>query len=41
VSVFNTVTTIPVGGYPGAVAVSPDGSYAYVTNDNTVSVIAL
>ena len=39
----NTVTaTIAVGGAPGGVAVSPDGSTVYVANqsDNTVSVIA-
>ena len=40
----NTVTaTIPVGSGPTAVAVSPDGSLAYVTNigDGTVSVISI
>jgi YVTN family beta-propeller protein len=39
----NTLTTtIPVGGFPLGVAVSPDGSTVYVTNseDGTVSVIA-
>ena len=39
----NTVTaTIPVGDGPYGVAVSPDGTLAYVTNyyDNTVSVIS-
>jgi YVTN family beta-propeller protein len=39
----NTVTaTIPVGTYPEGVAVTPDGSKVYVTNDgsNSVSVIA-
>ena len=36
------VATVPVGGTPYAVAVSPDGSLAYVTNaaSATVSVIA-
>ena len=35
------VTTIPVGDFPVSVAVSPDGTLAYVANagDNTVSVI--
>jgi YVTN family beta-propeller protein len=35
------IATIPVGTYPEAVAVSPDGTRAYVTNNsaNTVSVI--
>jgi YVTN family beta-propeller protein len=39
----NTVTgTIPVGAFPGGVAVTPDGSKVYVTDEssNTVSVIA-
>jgi YVTN family beta-propeller protein/VCBS repeat-containing protein len=37
------VDGIPVGSYPTGVAVSPDGSFAYVTNSysNTVSVISL
>ena len=46
VSVITTATgevsaTIPVGNIPGAVAFTPDGKYAYVTNggDGTVSVI--
>ena len=45
VSVIDTATntviaTIPVGGQPWAVAVSPDGTRAYVTNrEGTVSVI--
>ena len=36
-------TTIPVGGGPGAVAFTPDGSRSYVAHggDNTVSVIKL
>jgi DNA-binding beta-propeller fold protein YncE len=41
---YNTVVaTIPVGGDPSGVAVSPDGTHIYVTNetDNTVSVIPL
>jgi YVTN family beta-propeller protein len=35
------VATIPVGGFPQAVATTPDGAHAYVANsfDNTVSVI--
>ena len=35
--------TIPVGQAPDAIAISPDGKYAYVTNyiSNTVSVIAI
>jgi DNA-binding beta-propeller fold protein YncE len=35
--------TIPVGSTPKPVAVSPDGTHLYVTNQdaNTVSVIAL
>ena len=35
--------TIPVGNSPDAIAISPNGKYAYVTNfaSNTVSVIAL
>src|SRR5690242_10546257 len=34
----NTVTaTIPVGSYPGGVAVTPDGSKVYVANGNQVS----
>jgi YVTN family beta-propeller protein len=38
----NTATaTIPAGGFPCGVAVTPDGSQVYVTNaSNTVSVIA-
>ncbi|MDP8961293.1 MAG: hypothetical protein M3N32_06750 [Actinomycetota bacterium] len=37
VSVINTATekvvaTIPVGQYPADVAITPDGSHAYVTN---------
>jgi len=46
VSVINTanskvVATISVGGFPDAVATTPDGTNAYVTNafDNNVSVI--
>jgi len=38
----NTViATVPVGSYPQAIAVSPDGTRAYVTNmiSNNVSVI--
>ena len=38
----NTViATIPVGSFPGDVAISPDGTRAYVTNSNsaTISVI--
>ncbi|WP_323182748.1 hypothetical protein [Aldersonia sp. NBC_00410] len=41
----NTVTgtPIPVGDRPGIVAISPDGTRAYVTNaaSNTVSVISI
>ena len=40
---MNTVVaTVPVGTYPQGVAVTPDGTAVYVTNDNdfTVSVIA-
>jgi YVTN family beta-propeller protein len=35
------VATIPVGGFPEALAITPDGTRVYVTNalDNTVSVI--
>ena len=35
------VATIPVGNFPGVVAVSPDGTHAYVVNclGGTVSVI--
>jgi YVTN family beta-propeller protein len=46
VSVIDTATnmvvaTIPVGKFPGGVAVAPDGKHVYVTNNqaNTVSVI--
>ena len=46
VSVIDTdsnkvVATIPVGGFPDAVATTPNGTHAYVTNafDSTVSVI--
>jgi YVTN family beta-propeller protein len=46
VSVIDTarnkvVATIPVGGFPDAVATTPDGTHAYVTNgfDSNVSVI--
>ena len=38
-----TVTaTVPVGSFPGGVAVTPDGAYTYVTNtgSNSVSVIS-
>jgi YVTN family beta-propeller protein len=37
----NVVATIPVGQSPTAVAITPDGTHAYVTNltDGTVSVI--
>jgi DNA-binding beta-propeller fold protein YncE len=41
---YNTVVaTIPVGGDPSGVAVSPDGTHIYVTNetDNTVSMFPL
>lgn len=31
---MNVITTIAVGAYPGAVAISPDGSHLYVTNIN-------
>jgi DNA-binding beta-propeller fold protein YncE len=35
----NTVTaTIPVGRRPAAVAISPDGHHAYVTNTDSSSV---
>ena len=35
------VATIPVGNFPGVVAVSPDGAHAYVVNclGGTMSVI--
>src|ERR1700730_5469511 len=37
---LGVTATIPVGNYPDAVAVSPNGAHAYVTNgDHTVSVI--
>ena len=41
-SAATTVTsTIPVGGNPISIAVTPNGAYAYVTNgDGTVSVIS-
>jgi YVTN family beta-propeller protein len=45
VSVIDTasntvVATIPVGAFPEGVAITPDGTRAYVTNEsNTVSVI--
>jgi YVTN family beta-propeller protein len=33
------VATIPVGVFPFGVAITPDGTRAYVANDNTISVI--
>jgi DNA-binding beta-propeller fold protein YncE len=35
----NTVggTTIPIGVYPGGIAVNPDGSLAYVANGGTLA----
>jgi YVTN family beta-propeller protein len=42
-SATNVVTaTIPVGLFPGGIAITPDGIFAYVTNSgsNTISVIA-
>lgn len=46
VSIINThtraiVATIPVSQLPGGVAISPDGSVAYVASHDTVSVVAL
>ncbi|MFM2352664.1 MAG: hypothetical protein RLZZ608_70 [Actinomycetota bacterium] len=38
----SVITTIPVGDFPGSVAITPDGANAYVVNgsSNTVSVIS-
>jgi YVTN family beta-propeller protein len=38
---YNVVATIPVGQYPAAIAIAPNGAFAYVANfnSNSVSVI--
>jgi YVTN family beta-propeller protein len=40
VATHTEIATVPVGGFPDGIAVTPDSSFIYVSLDNTVAVIS-